>query len=217
MNVKEIFDKAENGTLTFEQFSELAKEAKFVDLNEGNYYSKSKHADELAAKDKQIETLNGTIKQRDTDLSDLKTKLAEAGTDATKLEELNGQLSTLQSQYDKDVKAYKEQLRKQSYEFAVKDFANTKDFSSGAAKRDFIQNMIAKNLKMEGDKILGADDFVEVYKQSNEDAFKVTQPADPEPPADPKPTFGQPTPPTPAPETNPFTEAFNFMGVREHK
>ena len=42
MNIKEIFDKAENGTLTFEQFEALAKDnkAKFADLSEGNYVSK---------------------------------------------------------------------------------------------------------------------------------------------------------------------------------
>ena len=54
MNIKEIFDKAENGTLTFEQFDSLAKEgnAKFADLSEGNYVSKSKYEDDLSSKDK---------------------------------------------------------------------------------------------------------------------------------------------------------------------
>ena len=31
--------------------------------------------------------------------------------------------------------------------------------------------MIAKQLKMEGDSILGADDFVKVYTEANQDAF----------------------------------------------
>ena len=42
MNVKELFDKAENGTLTYEQFLSAAGEAKFVDLSEGKYVSKQK-------------------------------------------------------------------------------------------------------------------------------------------------------------------------------
>ena len=39
MNIKEIFDKAENGTLTFEQFETIAKDggAKFTDLSEGKF------------------------------------------------------------------------------------------------------------------------------------------------------------------------------------
>ena len=66
MTIKEVFDKAENGTLTYDQFTELTKDAKFADLATGDYVSKKKFDDELAAKDGQIQTLNGTIKDRDT-------------------------------------------------------------------------------------------------------------------------------------------------------
>ena len=101
----------------------------------------------------------------------LKKQLEEAGVDSTKLAELTNQLQELQGKYDADSKAYKKQLSKQQYEFAVKEYAATKNFSSQAAKRDFIQSMIAKELKMEGDSILGADDFVKVYTENNQDAF----------------------------------------------
>lgn len=214
MVLKEIFEKAENGVLTWEQFQELSKEAKFVDLNEGNYYSKSKHEDELAAKDKQINSLNATIKTRDTDLSDLQKKLEAAGEDSTKIQELTTNLTALQTKYDGDMKAYKDQLKKQSYEFAVKEYANQQKFTSQGAKRDFIQSMIAKDLKMEKDTILGADDFLNVYKEADPNAFVVEQPATPQPPL---PSFGQPTPPTPQGSDNAFIEAFHFGGVREHK
>ena len=125
MELKELFDKAENGTLTYEQFEAAAKEAKakFVDLSEGKYVSTNKYNDDLAAKDKEIETLNGTITTRDTDLAGLKQQLADAGADATKLQELTDTLSGLQTKYDNDTKAYKDQLKKQAYEFAVKEFA----------------------------------------------------------------------------------------------
>lgn len=214
MTLKEIFDKAENGTLTYEQFQELSKDAKFVDLTEGNYYSKAKHEDELAAKDKQIGTLNATIKSRDTDLADLQAKLAEAGQDASKLEEVTSNLTALQTKYDGDMKSYKEQLKKQSYEFAVKEFANNQKFTSRSAKDAFVQSMIAKDLKMEKDTILGADDFLNVYKESDPDAFVVEQPPTPAP-AQPLPSFGQPTPPTPQlSEQDEFSKLFTFEGVR---
>lgn len=217
MVLKEIFEKAENGVLTWEQFQELSKEAKFVDLNEGNYYSKSKHEDELAAKDKQINSLNATIKTRDTDLSDLQKKLEEAGADSGKLQELTNSLTELQTKYDGDMKSYKDQLKKQSYEFAVKEFANQQKFTSQGAKRDFIQSMIAKELKMEKDTILGADDFLNVYKEADPNAFVVEQPPTPPQPDKPLPSFGQPTPPTPQGSDNAFIEAFHFGGVREHQ
>lgn len=221
MKVKELFDKAENGTLTFEQFEAACKEgkAKFVDLSEGGYVSKQKYDDDLATKVTEIEGLNTTISTRDTDLANLQKQLEEAGTDSEKLAGLTKDLSSLQTRYDDEVKAYKQKLKNQAYEFAVKDFANSKKFTSNAAKRDFIQSMINKQLKMEKDVILGADDFVTAYSKDNEDAFVKDQP-DPEPPSpqQPKPQFVNPTPGgDPAPkDTNEFTKSFHFTGVRPH-
>lgn len=194
MTIKEVFDKAENGTLTYEQFSEIAKDSKFADLSLGEYVSKRKYDDDLANKDGQITTLNGTIKDRDKDLETLKTQLADAGTDAEKLATLNDDLAKLQGKYDADVKAYKEQLKKQAYEFAVKDYANTKEFSSSAAKRDFISQLKSAELKMDGDKILGADDFLSKYAEENAEAFVTkTEPTPAPAPQPSKPEFVQPT------------------------
>ena len=195
MTIKDVFDKAENGTLTYDQFTELTKEAKFADLATGEYVSKKKFDDELANKDSQIQTLNGTLKDRDKDLETLKTQLVDAGTDAEKLTALNEDFAKLQGKYDADVKAYKEQLKKQAYDFAVKDYANTKEFSSSAAKRDFISQLKGAELKMDGDKILGADDFLAKYAEENAEAF-VVKAAEPEPAPAPKhepPKFVGPT------------------------
>ena len=198
MKIKEVFAQAEDGTLTYEQFQKIVKEAnaKFADLSEGEYVSKGKYDDEIASFQEQIEALNGTIGTRDTDLEALKQQLAEAGTDAEKLSTLSNDFTALQSKYDADVKSYKEQLKRQAYEFAVKDFANKQKFTSNAAKRDFISAMIAKGLKMEGDNILGADDFMNVYSTDNADAFVVDEPDEPEPTIQQPymPTFVQSTP-----------------------
>lgn len=195
MKIKEVFAQAEDGTLTYEQFLKITKEAnaKFADLSEGEYVSKGKYDDELASLNAQIETLNGTIGTRDTDLETLKKQLEEAGTDAEKLNTLSTDLANLQGKYDADVKSYKEQLKRQAYEFAVKDFANKQKFTSNAAKRDFIQSMLAKGLKMEGDSILGAEDFKSAYSADNADAFVVDTP-EPEPATPTIPTFVQSTP-----------------------
>lgn len=214
MTIKELFGES---SLSYEEFEKAMKDkgAKFVDLSEGNYVSKDKFDNEVASKDGQITQLNDTIKTRDKDLKDLKAQLKDAGTDATKLAELETQLGDLQTQYKTDTDNYKAQLSKQAYEFAVKDFANSKKFSSNAAKRDFISSMIAKGLQMEGDKILGADDFVTAYSTDNADAFIAEQPKSTEP-GQPKPTFAQPVHPDtnkPKPEGDPF--GFNFIGVRQ--
>lgn len=218
MELKQVFEKAENGTLTWEQFQEAAKGAKFVDLTEGNYVSKNKFDDEIAAKTKEIETLNGTISTRDTDLENLKKQLEDAGADATKIQELTDSLTTLQSKYDGDMKSYKEQLKKQAYEFAVKEFTNTQKFTSSAAKRDFERSLLAKELKMDKGSILGADDFVKSYMADNADAFVTEPETPPEPAGNPEdiPHFVHPTDPAGSSGATDPTGGFhfNFTGVR---
>lgn len=218
MNLKDLFDKAEGGVLTYDQFMAAAQanKANFVDLSEGNYVSKLKYDDELSARDTRITTLDDTIKTRDTDLANLRQQLEAAGTDATKLATLTTDFSNLQSKYDKDTKAYEKQLKDQAYKFAVRDFANQHKFTSAAAKRDFINTLLAKNLALENDVIVGASDFVTAYTKDNADAFVVEQPQVTPPVVD-KPHFVDPTTPqgTPAGKTNPFN--FNFTGVRPHE
>lgn len=206
MTVKEIFQKANGEAITLEQFLELAGGAKFEDINEGKYYSKGKHNDEIGVKDKEIATLNETIQQREADLAALQEKLAAAGADTEKLANLTGEFDKLKAKYEKDAKAYETRLQRQAYEFAVKEYANGTKFTSNAAKRDFIQSMLAKNLQMDGDQIIGADDFTISWSADNADAFMVEEDDyNPEPPApeapqvinvstEPKPQFIGSTP-----------------------
>ena len=216
MEIKELFEKSEDGTLTYDKFMELAKEskAKFTDLSEGKYVSKSKYDDDLKAKDDALENLNTTLGSRDTDLADLKAKLEAAGADTEALAKLNTDLADLQSKYDTETKNYKNQLKKQAYEFAVREIANGKKFTSNAAKRDFISSMINKELKMDGSNILGAEDFVTAYTATNADAFVVDTPeSKPEPS---KPQFvnsTQGSEPS-VDSTGGFANAFHFTGVR---
>lgn len=210
--IKKIFEGADG--LSYEAFMQKANDAgiKFANLSEGNYVSKKKYDDDISAKDVQIADLNTTISARDSDLANIQQQLEQAGADQTKLAQLSSDMTNLQSKYDNEVKQYKSKLAKQAYEFAVKEFANGKKFTSNAAKRDFINSMIAKELKMDNDKILGADDFVTAYSADNADAFVVDKP-EPEPTPQPKPKFVDPTSgPDPAAGGNEFS--FNFTGVR---
>ena len=214
MNLKDLFDKAEGGVLTYDQLVAAAQEhkAKFVDLSEGKYVDKQKYDDDLSARDTRIKTLDDTLKTRDTDLGNLSTQLENAGTDADKLSKLTTDFSDLQSKYDRDTKAYEKQLKDQAYKYAVKEFTDKLNFTSQAAKRDFVKSMMEKNFTIENDVIVGASDFVTAYTKDNEDAFvkDTTTP----PPGTDKPHFVDTTNPagTPAGNTNPFN--FNFTGVR---
>ena len=65
MTIKEVFDKAENGTLTWEQFQAAMGTAKFVDLTEGHYVSKQKYDDEAAELGKRLSEARTKKKQLD--------------------------------------------------------------------------------------------------------------------------------------------------------
>lgn len=220
MNIKEIFENAEGGTLTYAQFESAMKagNAKFVDLSEGNYVSKQKYDSELASKDSTITELNTTIGKRDTDLASLKSQLENAGTDATKLSELQSNFDSLQSKYTADMQSYQDKLTKQQYEFAVREFAGTQKFTSNAAKRDFTTAMIEAQLKLDSkNRIMGADDFVKSYSEDNSDAFAKEEPKQPETPPTPapaKPSFVQPTSGTATGSESKNLFGFNFNPIR---
>lgn len=198
MTIEEIF-KAGNGTLTFEQFTEITEKnkVKLADIN--GYIPKEKY-------DADINELNGKISARDTDLTNIREQLEKANADGEALDKLKTELETLQGRYSDEKQAYESKLQKQAYEFAVKEYANGKKFSSNAAKRDFVNTMISKELKMDGGKILGADDFTTAYSSENADAFVIDS-------GKPQPRFAtdtnnsQPTP------TSGFN--FHFTGVRQ--
>ena len=190
MTIKDVFDKAENGTLTWEQFQSAMGTAKFVDLTEGQYVSKQKYDDDISTRDTQITTLNTTIQTRDQDLATLQQTLNDAG-DINALKQASQDLANLQQKYDTETKQYQRQLRQQAYEFAVTEYVNGQKFTSKAAKNDFRTQMIAKKLQFEDGKLIGADDFKAIYAQSDPDAFASETPA--AQPVNPTPTFVQPT------------------------
>ena len=168
--LKELFNA---GPLTWDGFTKAVgdKGLQLADLSTGHYVSKIKHEEELKAKDEQIETLNGSLKTRDDDLADLKSKLETAGGNADDVKKLTEDLQKLQMQYDTDTKAFQKKLDGQKYEFAVREFTSEHTFTSEAAKREFIRAMTEKGLTMEGDKIMGAGEFLEEYKKNNADSF----------------------------------------------
>lgn len=211
--LKELF---EAGALTWEQFSTAVSEKgyKLADLSTGNYVGKKKHDDEIATKTTAINDLQNQLKTRDTDIQQLQDQLTSAGDDATKIADLTTQLEKLQGDYTNAQKDYNARLGKQRYEFAVKEYANSQKFTSNAAKRDFINEMLSENLKMKNDTIVGADDFMSEYAKVNSDAFVIEEP-EPAPAPEPKPIFVTPQQQQQNVSNNPFENAFHFSGVRE--
>lgn len=113
------------------------------------------------------------IATRDEDLKKLQKQIEEAGTDAEKLKTTIAELDSLKQTYESDKQKYEDELMKQKYEFAVKEKANSLKFTSNAAKKSFINDVIATGLKMKDDTLLGFDDFVTKYKEEDAGVFVV--------------------------------------------
>lgn len=171
------------------------KHVRFADLSEGGYVSRSKYDDKVNGLTQQVTDLQGQITQRDADLAGLNEQLTAAQADAGKLAEAQTQLSTLQSKYDKDSKAWETKNAKQAYEYAIRERANELKFTSAAAKKDFIREAIAQEFKRDGETLLGYTDFVAKYQESDPGAFvQETPPADPPAPTIVLPGKSNPNP-----------------------
>lgn len=183
-----------DGQLTYEQLVEKAKEAKLniVNLADGGYVSQAKFDDKVNGLTQQVSQLNEQISQRDADMATLKKNLEAAQADAGKLPEVQQSLSDLQTKYANDKQTYEANMAKQRYEFAIRERANGLKFSSTAAKKAFVQEAISKEFKMDGDTLLGYEDFVTKYKADDPGAFVVETPPANDPPTTPPPSITLP-------------------------
>lgn len=171
--LKEVFGEE---SLTFEQFAGkvTSKGLKLADLSTGNYVDKKKYEDAVSSKDASITDLQKQLKERDGDLKNLQAQLSDGTKDnETKIADLTGQVTKLQEDYKNAKKEYEDKLSAQTYNFAVREFANGLKFTSEAAKRDFTNEMLSAKLSMKDNTIIGASDFETAYKANNADAFVV--------------------------------------------
>lgn len=192
--LKELFGTE---ALTYEQLAAKVAEKKWnvVDISGGAYVSRAKFDDRTRTLEEQVNDLKNQITQRDTDTAALKEQLTAAQGDAGKLTALQQSLVDLQAKYEADNKAWADKLATQTYTSLVREKANTLSFTSPAAKRDFISQLTAKALSVEGDTILGGDDFVTKYKEENPGALVEEKPADQNPePQIVAPAGGKPKP-----------------------
>lgn len=105
------------------------------------------------------------------------------------LEEANKKLEGFDPDWAEKVKQAskeaEEKVKKFQRQQAVDKCIGEIKFSSEAAKKAFKMELLEKGLPFENDKLLGLNDYIEEYKQSDPSAFASDKPA---------PTFGGPTP-----------------------
>lgn len=163
--------------------ADKTKHVRFADLSEGGYVSVDKFNAQVNGLNQQVKDLQGQLASRDTDITGLQEKLTAATADASKLAEVQQQLTGLQAKYTRDQKDWETKTTKQRKEFMVRERANGLKFTSEAAKRDFLGQANVKDFQLDGETLIGYNEFFDKYKAENPTAFVEEKPADP--PADP--------------------------------
>lgn len=120
-------------------------------------------------KDEKIATLTTKEESLTSQLSELNTKVKELS--KVDVKELQAKIDELDTKYKTDTTELNKTIAKQNYDFKVKELTSGLKFSSESAKKAFISELSAKELKLEEDKILGFDDFVKSYQASDPNAF----------------------------------------------
>ena len=190
-----------------------------LDIGEGAHLSDAAIDAIMAEHGRDITTNQNTIQTLTTERDGLKTQLAEANktiksyTDMD-IDGIKRSVTDWETKYNKDTKDLKDQLDAATYGFGVERAVANIKFTSEGAKKSFMADLKAKKLQLQDGKLMGLDDFVKTYKESDPGAFAKDDPdPDPAPAGKPKPQFTNPNP-TPngggAP-ANPFSFGFNAV------
>ena len=162
--LKEIFGTE---ALTYDQLAAKVseKKMKLADLSGGAYVGKEKYDTLTAERDSlktRLDDANGKLEGYDPEW---KNKAAQAQTEA-----------------ENKIKAL-QRLQ------ALKEQSSSLKFSSESAKRAFLSDLEARDLPLEDGRVIGFDEFVKKYRETDPDAFAPDKPA----PSITIPGHGQPT------------------------
>ena len=139
-------------------------------INETNTLRTKLTTAEQANKDLQAK-YDTDLSQRDTDLAALKEQLKDAGQSKDKLAELQSKFDTLSANYTSAKEEYQSNLAKEHKNNIIKGLVDKINFTSIGAKNAFLNDVIEKDLQLDGDNLLGFDDYKEAYKEKDPGAF----------------------------------------------
>lgn len=138
-------------------------QVKIGNLGSGNYVGKDKFdakETEISGLKQQLTDANATIKSyEDMDIEAIKQSAKD-----------------WETKYNTDTQALQDKLAKKDYESVVNSKISGLKFSSEGARKSFVNDLLAKELKLEKGNILGFDDFVTSYKETDPKAFESDTP-----------------------------------------
>lgn len=156
MDLKEML-----GEDLYNQVMQKAGENKIAIVSDGNWFPKEKF-DQVNNDNKDLKK---QIKDRDTQLEDLKTKAAGN-------EDFKNTIEQLQNDNKKIKEDYEAKLTQQSFDFALKDAL------SGAKAKNpkAVEALLNKEaIKLDGDKLLGLEEQLKTIKESDSYLFEAEQ------------------------------------------
>ena len=159
-----------------------------------------------------VNKVNQDLEKYKEENEGLKTQLNDANTQINSFKEMDIEgikksAEEWKTKYETDTKALNDKIAAKDYDYAIKDYMSQFKFIDDDVKETVINKFRDKEFKLEEGKFLGADDFMEQYKEEHKSLFVSDEPQDPIPQIV-KATGGS----NPPGDTNPFK--FNFMGVR---
>ena len=144
--------KAKNIEVTQEMEEILAGDFIFVQEHE----RKIKRVEEERDKFKQdYETASETLK----------------GFEGKDFEEITRDRDEWKAKAEQAEKDYNAKIEKRDYQDAIQELTKDLKFTSNSAKKAFLSELESNPLQMRGGKVLGFDDFLKGYKESDSDAF----------------------------------------------
>ena len=125
---------------------------------------------------KSIEDLKKENEKLKTEKEGLETQLTEAnskieGFKEIDVEKIKAEVDEWKEKYETDTQNLKDSLTQKDYDYKIQELTNGLKFSSNGAKRSFVEDLKQKGLKLEGDNLLGFDDFVKSYQENEPDTF----------------------------------------------
>lgn len=86
-------------------------------------------------------------------------------------DQLQRELESWKNKAEQAEKDFKAEMEKRDYSDAVKELSKDLKFTSNSARKAFMSELESNPLQMRDGKVLGFEDFVKGYKESDADAF----------------------------------------------
>ena len=157
---------------------------------------------------KDINKANEKVKTLEAEVNNTKELLTNANKEidsykSMDIDAIKKSAEDYKTKFETAEKDYQAKISEMEYNNKLDKYVNTLNLKNDIYKKEVISRIKEKELKFDGDTLLGGEEFVKGFKEQYAEAFNDTKP---------KPTFSDSTPGSNATVTK---EAFNKMSYKE--